>query len=937
MADNNVIESRRDPDAILRQIEESELNGKPSRGKLKIFFGYAAGVGKTYAMLKDAHAFKEKGVDVVAGYIEPHTRADTTALLEGLEQLERRTVTHRGITLHEFDLDAALERRPQIVLVDELAHTNAPGSRHRKRYQDVEELLRAGISVFTTVNVQHLEGLNDKISAITQVRVSERIPDAVFDRADSVEVVDIEPDDLIDRLNAGKIYLPDRSWMALSNFFTKKNLTALREIALRRTADRLTRKPDADGGTRHAETREDVLVYVTLDAGNAKAIRAAANMAESYHGTLTALVIESSRTKKLNGENRRQLRENISLAEELGAHVVTAHGDDVALLISQYSTTAGISHVVIGESSEKRRLPYLGENLVGRLSRLMRNAIIDVVPVADLPVQLGRFKPAGSFKPTKADIARAFLAVAASSAIGLAIHGLGLASSVILMCYMLVVLLFATRADGFFYACAASLGSVLAYNFFFTVPRFTFDAYGINYPFIFAFLMVSTLVTSSLTVRMKRHAEANARSAYRTEVLLESSRELQAVTTIETCFAAAARQIMKIFDCPVVMYAANAEGRLSDPVVYDVPGSGGGDAQASELTSPSETAIAAWVAANDERAGATTNTLTDSRCLYLPVHSKSTVFGVAGLVVDPDGEDLGSFEKNLLVALLEECGQTCEQIELEAERREMKARAEKEQLRSNLLRMVSHDLRTPLTSISGDADMLIAESERLSEEQKQRMYRDIYEDASWLANLVENLLSMTRIDDDAVKLNVQPEMVSDIIHEAVAHAVRADEVRHVSVDIPDDLLMVNADARLIMQVIVNLVGNALVHTPPDTHIEVSACRIRTDREPRVRISVTDDGPGVADADKERIFDMFYTSSGTDILREGGDAHRSMGLGLALCRSIVRAHGSELTITDAAPHGSVFSFMLPETTLEEALPTSYAPAGSMLPSASPAKP
>ncbi len=915
MVDDSAFEIRRDPDAILRQIKEAERSDEPGRGKLKIFFGYAAGVGKTYAMLEDAHGYKEKGFDVVAGYIEPHTRADTTALLDGLEQLERRTIEHRGIALREFDLDAALKRKPQILLVDELAHTNAPGSRHRKRYQDIEELLRAGINVFTTVNVQHLEGLNDKISAITQVRVAERIPDSVFDRADSVELIDIEPDDLIERLNAGKVYVPDRSWVALSNFFTKKNLAALREIALRRMADRMTRSPDADGTACRVEAGEDVLVYVTPDAGNVKVIRAAANMAEAFHGALTALVIESSESKKLDVEERQRLRSNIDLAEELGAHVVTMHGDDVAVLISQYSMTAGITQLVLGSNSSGKGLFSSKENLVNRLTHLSYGAVINVVPVKDLPAQFSRFRPATGFKLTSGDVLKALLAVALATAIGLAVHELGLASSVILMGYMFVILLIATRADGFFYSLIAALGSVLAYNFFFTVPRFTFDAYGINYPFIFVFLMVSTLVASSLTVRMKRQSEATARRAYRTEVLLESTRELQASTSIEACFATAAKQIMKILDRPVVMYKAGSESRLSKPVVYDVPGSGGGDAQSAELVSPYEVAVASWVAANNERAGATTSTLAEARCLYLPIRSKGAVFGVAGLVMEEDSEDFGSFEKNLLIALLDECGQACEQIDSARERHEMRTKAEKEELRSNLLRMISHDLRTPLTSISGDADMLLSEGARLSEAQKQRMYEDIYEDSSWLISLVENLLSVTRIDDGSIELNMQPEIVGDIVREAVSHTNRKGAAHDIRVDVPDELLMVKADARLIMQVIINLVNNAISYTPPGSRIEVSAHREKTETGHAVRIAVADNGSGVPDADKERIFGMFFTGSMAGSLKEGGDAHRSMGLGLALCRSIVRVHGDDLTISDAEPHGSVFSFMLPEATMD----------------------
>lgn len=877
-----------------------------ARGTLKIFFGYAAGVGKTYTMLERAHAAAREGFDVVVGYIEPHTRVETMALVEGLECVSPLVIEHRGIDLRDLDLDAVLARNPQIVLVDELAHTNAPGCRHRKRYQDIEELLHAGISVFTTVNVQHLEGLNDKIAAITKVDVAERVPDHVFDRADSVELVDIEPDELIDRLEAGKVYLPERASAALANFFSRKNLTALREIALRRMADRLTRRTEGRGPTPHAEAGEDVLVRVTAEAGSAKVIRAAANMAESLHGTLTALVVAAETTGP-TAEESMGLRRNIDLVEELGGHVVTLHGDDAAVLISQYSVTAGITHLVIGGSASRSGLLRARDDIVNRLIRLSYGASITVIPVKDLPARFGTVRGVAGFRLTWGDFGKALAAVAVATALGLALSALGFASSVILMIYMLVTLLFATKAEGFFYAALAALGSVLAYNFFLAEPRFTFHASGLSYPVIFAFLLVGTLVASSLAIRIKRQAEATARRAYRTEVLLESSRELQASATVEACFETSATQVMKILNRPVIMYRMGDDGRLGEPQVSDPSGAG---ALPPALTAQSEAAVAAWVASNNERAGATTDTLREARCLYLPIRSKNQVFGVAGLMVQNDDEDFGAFEKNLLVAVLAECGQAAERISFARERHEMRLKVEKEALRSNLLRAISHDVRTPLTSISGDADMLLSSSAQLTEKQKLRMYRDIREDAAWLIDLVENLLSVTRIDEGTVQLTLQPELIGDVVQDALRHASRRLEDHHVSIEVPDELLMAQMDARLIMQVIVNLVNNAVTYTPKGSSITVSAVRAEEGRRPVVRVSVADDGPGVPDVDKARIFDMFVHASMVDQLVEGGDSRRGMGLGLALCRSIVRVHGGEITVRDAYPHGCVFSFDVP---------------------------
>lgn len=904
-------EARRDPNAILRQIALDQAAQRDTRGRLKIFFGYAAGVGKTYAMLEEAHVVCDKGFDVVVGYIEPHTRAETMALVEGLVQTPPLEVCHGDMVLHEFNLDAVLQRHPQIALVDELAHTNAPGSRHKKRYQDVEELLRAGINVFTTVNVQHLEGLNDKIAAITQVNVGERIPDRIFDEAASVELVDIEPDELIERLESGKIYVAERIRTALSNFFSQKNLAALREIALRRMADRLTRKAECAEGGAHAWVGEDVLVYVTHNKGSVKAIRAAAHMAESYHGSFSAMVVETSQSKRLDSAQRAQLRANVDLAEELGAHVVILFGDDIARQLAQYAETAGITHIVVGDTTKERKVIQIKEGLAHRIMRLSHGAVVTVVPVKNLPAQFGRLREASGFRLTAGDVWKALVSVALATVLGVFVYSFGLAGSVVLMLYLIVALLIATKADGFFYAVIVSLGSMLAYNFFFTVPRFTLNAAGINYPFIFGFLLLGTLVTSSLTIKMKRQTEATARRAYRTEVLLESSHTLQTADSREDCFRLTAEHIIKLLNRPVVMYRMNETETLCSPEVYDAPGTAGGDAASSQLVSPSEAAVAAWVATNNERAGATTDTLADARCFYLPIRAKQSVFGVAGIVMDQEqDDDFGAFEKNLLLMIIDECAQVTEQISFSDERRNMEVRVEKETLRSNLLRSISHDLRTPLTSISGDADMLLHNESNLTLNIKMQMYNDIHRDARWLISLVENLLSITRIDNGTMQLHTQPELVSDVVQEALHHLARSSKEHHIDVDLDDELLMANMDGRLIIQVIINLVNNALTYSPEGGHIVIRACKLVEHAQECVQLSVSDEGPGITEEAKAHLFDMFYNGSTGQKGTLSGDHRRGMGLGLALCRSIVEVHGGSIKVDRVVPHGSEFSFTLP---------------------------
>lgn len=925
---------RGDPDAILQRIREEEEAGEAERfegrGRLKVFFGYAAGVGKTFAMLAEAHHVQDEGVDVVVGYVEPHTRADTLALLDGLEVLPVKSVKHRNVALREFDLDAALKRRPQVVLIDELAHTNAPGCRHRKRYQDVEELLRAGIDVYTTVNVQHLEGLNDKIASVTAVAPSERIPDRVFDAADSVEVVDLEPADLIKRLRSGKIYAPERIGSALSHFFSRSNLAALREIALRRAADRLTRASAAT--VPHAAGGEDVLVLVTADAAAPRVIRAAAGMAEAFGGSCTALVVESG-GEGAEGRSKGDaaLARSIALAEEMGAHIVTLTGDDPVQPVALYAAAAGIRRIVV--PSMPGRIGLLGcGDVASRLMRAAPEAMVTAVPAVDAPSVLERLRTYASFRLTASDVFRALLAIAVATALGEVAWLASPTPSIILMTYLLVALLLATRADGFLYAVLVALGSVVAYNFFFTAPRYTFHAYSLSAPIIFTVLLIGTLGASSLAIRLKRQATTAARRAYRTEVLLESSREFQAAVSLGACLETAAAQVVKILDRPVVMYQVDgaAHGGLLPPRVFDVPGSGGGDAEKLDLAAPGEMAVASWVAANGEAAGATTDTLREARCLYLPIRSKDRVFGVAGLVMEQGDDDFGSFERNLLVALLDECGQAAEALALASERKNLAVKAEKEALRSNLLHAISHDLRTPLTSISGDADMLLASGDVLDEAQRKRLTSDIHEDANWLINLVENLLSVTRLDDGDVEVSRAPELVSDVLADALRHVSRSVSEHRLTVEIEDEFLLAQMDGRLIVQVVVNLLNNAIAYTPAGSSIRLTAHRERSASGDRVVVAVADDGPGIPPAEQARVFDLFYHGGrvGTGCEDgEGGDARRGMGLGLSLCRSILRAHGSDIVLRDAYPHGCVFSFALPAAELREEAPVGVVEEGS----------
>lgn len=481
-----------------------------SPGRLKIFFGYAAGVGKTYAMLEAAHQAQKEGIDVVVGYVEPHARPDTLALLDGLEVLPCKEIDYRGIKLKELDLDTALQRKPQLILVDELAHKNAQGCRHTKRYQDVEELLQAGINVYTTVNVQHLESLNDLVSSITGITVSERIPDHVFDRANQVELVDIEPDELVKRLQAGKVYRERQAKQALQHFFTAENLAALREIAMRRTADQLNRTALQAGKGKSARAGEHILICLSSAPSNAKVIRTAARMAEAFHSGFTALFVQTPETKELSGENLKRLRGNLRLAEQLGAQIATVYGADPAEQIAEYARVSGVTKIVMGRINHKQNLLTGKKSLADRLIELTD---LDIYIIPDhqplYKKRMGRIRmssPRLSWKDTGIML----LSLAVATAVGFGFFGAGFSESNIITVYILGVLLTAVWTGSHVYGAIASLLSVAAFNYFFTVPRFSFQAYDPSYPVTFLIMLCSSMIASTLASRVKAQARLAA-------------------------------------------------------------------------------------------------------------------------------------------------------------------------------------------------------------------------------------------------------------------------------------------------------------------------------------------------------------------------------------------------------------------------------------------
>ena len=870
-----------------------------NRGHLKIFFGYAAGVGKTYAMLKAAHWAKRRGIDVVVGYLEPHACPQTAALANGLERLPDLLAEEKGTADTEFNLDAALARKPQLILVDELAHTNASVCRHAKRYQDIEELLNAGIDVYTTVNVQDIESLNDTVASITGMMVHERIPDSVFDYASQVELVDLEPQELMERLQAGHASGSTQDERDTKKLYTVENLTALREIALRRCADRVNLLTETSRIKNHSDyhTDEHILVCLSSSPSNAKIIRTAARMANAFRGTFTALFVETPDFQAMPEDDVKRLRSNMRLAEQLGAEIETVYGEDVSFQIAEFARLSGVSKIVIGRSAATRKSIFSKPTLTEKLIASAPNLDVHIIPDTErrnAPFRTKTARKKNEIVFSVFDVLKSIAILLAVSGIGILFRRMGFAEANIITVYVLGVLLTSVVTKHRIYSLISSIVSVLVFNFLFTEPQFTLQAYGQGYPVTFLIMFLAALLTSSLAIKLKNHAKQAAQAAYRTKVLFDTNQLLQQAKDRDEIVSATANQLIKLLGKDIVFYLTE-DHQLSEPYIFTVS-----EEKAEEdITNETEKSVAEWVQKNNKHAGATTETLSHAKCLYLAVRVNSRVYGVVGIYIGDD--PLDSFGKSILLSILGECALSLENEKNAREKEEAAILAKNEKLRANLLRAISHDLRTPLTSISGNASNLLSNSNSFDEATKMQLYTDIYDDAMWLINLVENLLSVTRIEEGRLNLHITEDLVDDVISEALHHVNRKSVEHHITVQHKEDYLFAKMDAKLMVQVIINLVDNAIKYTPKSSNISIHTWK----QGDKAVISVADDGDGIPDPMKERVFDMFYSGA-----NKIADSRRSLGLGLSLCKSIVNAHGGRIEVSDNTPHGTVVTVTLP---------------------------
>ena len=877
---------RPDPDALLARAQEEEA--RKSRGRLKLFFGAAAGVGKTYAMLEAARELQADGVDAVVGCVETHGRAETEALLNGLEILPPRLEPYKGTTLREFDLDAALARHPTVMIVDELAHRNATGSRHAKRWQDVTELLDAGINVYTALNVQHLESLNDIVAKITGVVVRETVPDSVVERADEIELVDIPPDDLIQRLQDGKVYVPHQAQEAIQNFFRKGNLIALRELALRRTADRVDAQMQAYMRD-HAIAKtwpvaERVLVCVSPSPQAGQLVRAGRRLATRLGAEWIVAYVETPATAQLSQADRDRAVQTLRLAEQLGAETVTLSGPTMSEEILAYARARNVSKIVIGKPARSLWKRILLGSIVDALVR--GSGEIDIYVVSGE-------KEAAVSRPVRH---RPVVTDWPSYAVALGVVGLctGIAwlmfpyfgLSNLIMVYLLGVVAVAARS-GRGPTVFASVSSVATFDFFFVPPYFSFAVSDTQYMVTFTVMLIVALVISGLTVRIRAQADAARDRERRTAALYAMSRELASSREVEALLTIAVQHIVEVFPAEVAALLPHGGEQLS---ARTVPG-------ATLRPDTSELAVAQWVFTHREVAGLGTSTLPGAAALYVPLVGSRGAVGVLGVKpADPHAFDSPE-QLHLLETFANQTALAIERAVLAEEAQAAQLRIETERLRSSLLSSVSHDLRTPLAAITGSASTMLESGRELPAAVQRELLQTIREEAERLNRLVQNLLEMTRLEA-GVEVRKEWRALEEVVGAALSRLELTLRDRPVRTEVAKDLPLVAMDDTLIEQVLINLLENAAKHTPPGTEIDVRAWA----ENGHAVVEVGDRGPGLAPGEEDRIFEKFY--------RGARPQARGAGLGLAICRAIIEAHGGRIWALNRRDGGAAFRFVLP---------------------------
>ncbi len=871
---------RPSPEAFLRQAAQE------GRGRLKVFLGAAPGVGKTWEMLTDGRQRREAGVDVVIGVVETHGRRETEALVDGHEIIPRRDVDHQGHSLGEMDIDAILDRRPQLVLVDELAHTNAPGSRHPKRYQDVEELLDAGIDVYSTINIQHVESLNDVVASFTRVRVRETVPDSILENAE-IEVVDIPPDELIERLRDGKVYIPQEATRALTHFFSKSNLTALRELALRRAAQAVDAQM-LDHVRSHAlagsfAVGERIVVAVSELPVAAELVRAGKRLADALKAPWSAVYIETRRSQGMTDEDRRQLADTLALASRLGASTATVPAASVVEGLRAFAADARATQIVIGKSARPWWFEMRHGSVVDQLVRTIDDVAVHVLPGE--PGAKAAPRPAlampGRWGKT-ADYLWSLAMVVVMTALGrllIEVIDLGNISLLYLVPVMFAAATFGLRAGLF-----AGLASSLAYNFFFLPPTGTLTVNNPENVVSILVLLGVAVVTSQFAARVRAQADLAQSSARQNAALASFSRQLTAAPDQDALMQAICAEVGRLLNVRTVLLLPSADGPTLRAAVPP-----------EDRLEQIECAAAQWAMDNEQPAGRGSSTLTASDWLFHPLRTTRGVLGVLGLTRDDAREPVRSDQVPLLMSLLDQASIALDRMELEEASLRTRQVDERDRLRSALLSSVSHDLRTPLTTI-------LSAAQEMRRHPLPQLAETVETEALRLNRFVSNLLDMARVEAGALPMKVEATDLFDAAASA-AHDTRASLQGHeVKVDISPNIPLVRVDPVLFHHCLINLLDNAGRYADPGTPITIRARRAAD----AIFMSIIDQGPGIAPGNEKRVFETFTRLEGSDRVKHG------TGLGLAIVKGFAEAMGLSVEASNNDdPRGACFTIRIPE--------------------------
>lgn len=878
---------RPSPEALLEKAAQEV------RGRLKIFLGAAPGVGKTWEMLQSGRAHRIEGVDAIIGIVETHGRKETAELVKGFEVIPRRKINYRGQTLEEMDLDSIIARAPMLVLVDELAHTNAPGSRHPKRFLDVLELLERGIDVYTTLNIQHVESLNDVVAQITRIRVRETVPDSLIDRADDIEIIDITPDDLIKRLNEGKVYLPKTAQQAIRNYFSPGNLTALRELALRRTAqrvdDQLLNHMQSHGIRGSWPSGDRILVCIDGSARGPVLVRYAKRQADRMRSSWTALHIELAGDNRLSDAEKDQIAATLRLAEQLGSEAVTLPGQRVTREILRYAEANNVSHVIVGRSNRSRWREWFEASVSHDLIREAGDLNIHVIAGSERTTAQPRTKAlhnSHGYRPVPWLLAAIYVCLA--TAVGMALyHVLGVRN--IGLVFLMAVLTSAATA-GLWPALFASVLGALAYNYFFLWPLYTLAIDDAESVVALVTFLAAAALTSNLTARVHHEARVARARARTTESLYLFSKRLSIAGTLDDVLWVTVNQMASMLRVNTVLLLPQGNrvvvraGFPPDDTLADF-----------------DIAAAQWAWEHNHPAGRGADTLPGAKRLYLPLRTGRQTIGVVGLDSDKSGLLLTPDQKRLFDALADQAALAIERIQLVDDLDEAKLEAEADRLRSALLTSISHDLRTPLAGIMGAAGALRDYFEALPQGDRHDLLATVVDESERLNRFIANLLDMTRIEAGAMVPNISLLALDEALGAVLQRARKLLSLHRIEVKLPENLPLLRLDPVLFEQVLFNLFDNASKYAPSHTLIEVKAWQDGG----YVVLQILDEGPGIPEGDLERIFDIFYR------VRKADQVQAGTGLGLAICRGFIEAMGGEINAGNRHDRsGASFTLRLP---------------------------